>query len=254
MLKKIVIFSFLVVFLGSCTSSKNILYYQNIDSITLKSTTYETVLQPDDLLSIVVIGDDPEAVLPYNRPNMSLSSLQNTATITEQSPYTYLIDNENTINFLGIGKVKVGGLTKAAATQLLVNKLSAYLKNPTVDLRVLNFKISVQGEVLKPGTYSVKSERITILEALSLAGDLSIYAKRTKVLVLRENEGGKLVQRLDLTNADFINSPFYYLRQNDVVYVEPNQTRINSSIVGPNIGIALSGLSLLVTILALTIR
>ncbi len=123
-----------------------------------------------------------------------------------------------------------------------------------IDLKILNFKVTVQGEVIRPGTYPINSERVTVLEALSLAGDLTIYGKRNNILLLREVNGTKKVVRMDLTKADFINSPYYYLHQNDVLYVEPNKTKINSAVVGPNTGVILSAVSLLVTVIALTIR
>lgn len=253
MFKKLLFSLLLVLILTSCTSKKNLIYFQNIDSYKLNSNKYESVLQPDDLLTIVVRGETPESVVPFNMPNVSYNTSGENS-IEVQRLYTYLIDNEGNINFPSLGKVKVGGLTRSEAENLMVTKLSLYVTKPNVDLRILNYKISVQGEVNKPGTFPITSERITLLEAISLAGDLTVYGKRSNVLVLRENNGERSVQRVDLTKADFMNSPFYYLHQNDVVYVEPNKTKINSAVVGPNIGIVLSAVSLLVTILALTIK
>ena len=253
MLKKFLLFTLSIVFLVSCASKKDLVYYSNIDTISLNSTTYESVLQPDDLLVVLVKGENPEAVAAYNMPNISyVGSEERTAEV--QRLFTYLIASDNSINFPGIGKVTIGGLKRVDAEHLLEAKLSMYVKNPKIDMRILNYKVTVQGEVNKPGTFTVSSERVTLLEALSLAGDLTVYGKRTNILVLRENNGVKTVQRVDLTKADFINSPFYYLHQNDVVYVEPNKTKINGAVVGPNTGIILSGISLLVTILALTIK
>lgn len=253
MFRKTLLSLILILFLTSCTSKKNLIYFQNIDSYKLNSNKYESVLQPDDLLTIIVRGETPEAVAPYNMPNITyIGSDERTSEL--QKLFTYLIDNEGNINFPSIGKVKVGGLTRLEAENFLIQKLSLYITNPKIDVRILNYKISVQGEVNKPGTFPISSERITLLEAISLAGDLTVYGKRNNVLVLRENNGEKTVQRVDLTKADFMNSPYYYLHQNDVVYVEPNKTKINSAVVGPNIGIVLSGVSLLVTILALTIK
>lgn len=253
MLKKFIVLFILTIFLTSCTSKKNLIYFQNIDSFKLNSNKYESVLQQDDLLTIIVRGETPEAVAPYNMPNVTYPGTGESG-FEVQRLFTYLIDNDGTITFPSIGKVIVAGKTRSEAENLLVEKLSLYITNPKVDLRILNYKISVQGEVNKPGTFPITSERITLLEAISLAGDLTIYGKRDNVLVIRENNGEKSVQRIDLKKADFMNSPYYYLHQNDVVYVEPNRTKINSAVVGPNIGIVLSGVSLLVTILALTIK
>lgn len=239
--------------LTSCGSRKELVYYQDIDSFKINTSSYTSFLQPDDLLTIIVKGETPEAVAPYNMPNISYPGTEARA-FEVQRLFTYLIDSEGNINFPSLGKVKIGGLTRIDAENLLLQKLSLYVTNPKVDLRILNFKVSVQGEVTRPGTFPITSERITLLEAISLAGDLTVYGKRTNVLVIRENDGVKSVQRIDLTKSDFINSPYYYLRQNDVVYVEPNKTKVNASVVGPNIGVILSGVSLLVTILALTIK
>jgi polysaccharide export outer membrane protein len=137
---------------------------------------------------------------------------------------------------------------------LFKTKLKAYFTEPSVNLRILNYKITVQGEVARPGTFTSATERITLPEALSMAGDLTIFAKRDNILIIREIDGKKESHFVDITKADFINSPFYYLSQNDLIYVEPNKTRMNSSAVGPNISIILSSVSLLITIVALLIR
>jgi polysaccharide export outer membrane protein len=112
----------------------------------------------------------------------------------------------------------------------------------------------VQGEVNRPGTFPINSERVTLLEALSMAGDLTIYGKRDNILVIREENGVKSFQKVDITKGDFVNSPYYYLAQNDVIYVEPNKTRVNSSVIGPNITVGISALSLLITIIVLTTK
>lgn len=254
MLKKnIISFVVLLLLLNSCASRKDLVYYQDIDSVQMNNSTYQSLLQPDDLLTIIVRGENPEAVVAFNMPNISYNTNDQTG-IETQRLFTYLIDNENTINFPVIGKIKLGGLSRVDAEKALVKEISKYVINPKIDLRILNYKITVQGEVNKPGTFPVNSERITVLEAISLAGDLTVYGKRSNIMLLREENGTKKVVRMDLTKADFINSPYYYLRQNDVIYVEPNKTKINSAAVGPNTGIILSAVSLLVTVIALTIR
>ena len=129
-----------------------------------------------------------------------------------------------------------------------------HVSDAVINFRILNFKVTVLGEVQKPGTYSVASERITLLEAIGMSGDLTIYGNRTNVLLIREKNGTKTMERIDLTKSDFLNSSAYYLSQNDVVYVEPNKTRINSSAIGPNLTVGISALSLIVTIIALTVK
>lgn len=131
---------------------------------------------------------------------------------------------------------------------MLNEKLEPFITKPLVIIRILNFKVTVQGEVNVPGTFQIKSERVTLPEALSMAKDLTIYGKRDNILIIRESNGVKTHNFVDLTKADFINSEFYYLSQNDIIYVEPNKTRINSSVIGPNISVILTSLSLLLAI------
>ena len=153
-----------------------------------------------------------------------------------------------------IGKIKLGGLSRTEATFKMVSAISEYINNPTVNLRIVNYKVSVLGEVVTPNSYTIINERITILEALSLSGDLTIYGKRDNILVIREIEGVKTYNRVDITKASLLDSPFYYLAQNDVIYVEPNKTRMNSSKIGPDVGVLLSSISLLIAITVLLIR
>jgi len=212
------------------------------------SKSYEPKLQPDDLLSIVVSAENTEVTVPFNLPDILSGDADNIRL------KTYLIDNSGYIDFPVIGKIKLGGLTRTEANYKLVAAVSEYIRNPTINIRIVNYKIAVLGEVSKPGNYNVAGERLTILEALSLAGDLTIYGKRENILLIREIEGKKTYVRLDLTKADLLNSPYYYLAQNDVVFVEPNKTRLNSSKIGPDIGLIFSSISLLITITVLIIR
>ncbi len=254
--KKILILFFITSFfiLTSCASKKKIVYMQNADSSLGKSEKlFETKLQPDDLLLIHVSAKDLESAQPFNLEILMVPPAGSTGAGQRQQQL-YMIDNEGYIQFPVLGKLKIGGLTRAQAINLFTEKLNEYLQSPIVNLRIMNFKVSVLGEVHRPGTYNIPTERITLLDALSMASDLTIYGQRKNILVIREIEGKKTTQRVDLTSSDFINSDFYYLKQNDVVYVEPNKTRTNASAVGPNISIALSVVSLLVTIFALSIK
>lgn len=250
-LSKAVLF-FLAFFLFSCASRKDIVYYQGIDAMQSqeKVNTYGVKIQPDDLLMIVVAAEDPEIAIPFN-----LSSTSGSGTAGGgQSPQSYLVDNEGNINFPFLGKLKLSGLTRAEALKMLEEKISVYIKNPIITLRIMNFKVSVQGEVSATGVYPVTSDRVTLIEALSMAGDLTIYGKRDNILIIRESEGVKSYNRVDITNADFINSPFYYLAQNDVVYVEPNKSKIAGAAVGPSTSLIFSVTSLLITVIALILR
>ncbi|TRX15885.1 polysaccharide export protein [Flavobacterium franklandianum] len=239
--------------LTSCSSGAKITYLQNVDAKPSEEKTlkYEPVLQPDDLLSIIVSSQNPESTIPFNLP-----LIQGNYDIGKNQIgiKTYLIDNEGEIDFPVIGKVKLAGLVRSEANKKLKVLVSEYIKNPGINLRILNFKISVLGEVSRPGTFSIDTERITLLEALGKAGDLTIYGKRSDLLIIRENNGVKKYQRVDITKADFINSPFYYLSQNDVVVVNPNKTKINASVVGPNTTVILSSISILATIAVLLFR
>jgi polysaccharide export outer membrane protein len=167
---------------------------------------------------------------------------------------SYLIDQDGNIDLAGIGKIKLAGLTRIEAEAKIKELLEKQLVNPNVNLRVINFKVSVIGEVEHPGSVKVVGDRITILEALSMAGDMTIYGKRKEVVVIREDEGVRSINTVDITDSNIVNSPFYYLNHNDVVYVKPNKTKVNSSVIGPNLTVAISAVSLLVTIIALSTR
>jgi polysaccharide export outer membrane protein len=248
LLKKTIPFFFLVL-LFSCASRKDMIYYQDIDTLAAqeKSNSYEIKIQPDDLLMISVFAEDPEIAKAF-----SLNTSSET-TAGASAGSVYLVDANGFIDFPTLGKIKVSGLSRTEVLQLLDGKLSQYIKKPIVSLRITNFKVSVQGEVLAPGTFPVASERITLIEALTMAKDLTLYGKRNNILVIREIDGVKTFNRVDITSASFMNSPFYYLAQNDVVYVEPNQNKINGSAVGPSTGIIFSVISILVTLTTLII-
>lgn len=250
---KLLVFFGASLFLVSCASKKDVLYLQNIDQINNSegSLSYEPKLQNDDLLSIIVAADQPELTVPFNLPQIQGNYQINQ---NQDGIKTYLIDIDGNIVFPVIGKVKLAGLTRSQAVRMLEEKIKEYITNPSVNLRILNYKFSIIGEVNRPGTFKIESERVTLLEALSQAGDLTIYGNRSNILIIREVGGKKQYNRVDITKADFINSPFYYLVQNDVVVVEPNKTRVNSSVVGPNLNVTISAISLLTTILFIITR
>jgi len=242
-----------VLFLSSCGSRKDIVYLQDVenDATINQALSYEPVIKCDDMLSVIVAADQPDLTIPFNLPQIQGNYQVND---NQEGIKTYLVDAARYIDFPVIGKVKLAGLTRTQAKNELEVKIKEYIKEPSVNLRILNYKISVLGEVNKPNTYKIASERVTLLEAISLAGDMTIYGKRNNVLVIREVDGKKTFNRVDLTNKDFISSPFYYLNQNDVVMVEPNKTRINSSVIGPNVTVTISAISLLTTIAIILFR
>lgn len=235
----------------SCASKKDIVYYQNIDGINIQqnATSYEVKIQPDDLLMIIVSAEDPEIAIPFNLTINAISSAARPdAVSSQQTLQSYLVNKNGTIEFPVLGRLQVGGLTRSEVLQMLQDKIEKYIKNPIINMRIMNFKVSVQGEVNIPGTYNVTSERLTLIEAISMAKDLTIYGKRNNILVIREINGIKSYNRIDITKSDFINSQFYYLAQNDVVYVEPNRTKVNAAAVGPNTSVIISAISILISL------
>lgn len=241
----------------SCASRKDIVYYQNIDGMNAQqnANSYEVKIQPDDLLMIIVSAEDPEIAIPFNLTSVTIPNTANIqAAVGQQTLQSYLVDKDGNIEFPVLGKLQVGGLSRTEVLQLLKDKIAVYIKNPIINLRIINFKVSLQGEVNMPGTYSVPSERVTLIEALSMAKDLTIYGKRNNILVVREINGVKSYNRVDITKADFISSPFYYLAQNDVIYVEPNKTKVNAAAVGPNTSVIISAVSILISLSVLIFK
>ncbi len=246
-----------ILFLGSCTSPKKMVYFNTAEQITAADANknYTPVFHTDDFLAITVTGLDLEAVQPFNLPISNLQSVNNGYTQGTPSPHGYLIDTEGNIDFPVIGKLKLGGLSRSEAIEYLKKQLQVYVYNASVQIRILNFKVTVLGEVKNPGTFNIPNERITLLEAIGLAGDLNITAKRKNILVIRDIDGKKTETRIDLTSKTLFSSPVYYLNQNDVVYVEPNRAKINSSVVNAsNVGIVISIISLLTTMTVLLTR
>lgn len=261
MIKNLTAAVVLLLLLSACATREKLQYYQGIEQAVQQDTlTYNPTLKQDDLLLIIVSAQNPEAVRDFNLASYGVigdgsSSIARPDLAGTQLRYqSYLIDNQGNIQFPVLGTIKIGGLARHEAVNLLQEKIKQYVNNPIVTLRILNYKVTVQGDVARPGTFSTNTERITLPEALSMAGDLTITGRRDNILIIREIDGKKSYNYVDLTKADFINSPFYYLSQNDVVYVEPNKTKMNSSVVGPNISIILTSVSLLITIVALLIR
>jgi polysaccharide export outer membrane protein len=235
---------FLIPFVFSCTAKKDILYYQNIDSMEQsKLHNYEIKIQPDDLLIINITAGDPTITAPFNLNSTSMGSAGVQGGGGKSLVNNYLVDAEGYIDFPELGKLKLSGLTRSEVLALLTKKLSAYIKNPIITLRLENFKVVVQGEVASPGVYQVSSDRLTLIEALTMAGDLKLTASRDTILVIRDIDGVKSYHRVDVTKADFINSPYYYMAQNDVVYVAPKYRTVS-----PNLTLVTTFTSIALTI------
>lgn len=250
---KYVFFFVLSLLLSSCVMNKKIVYFQNETKLDVSAiNSYNPIFRADDLISIFVYAGDKESVMPFNINSTNLITNNAGYTTGAPAPQSYLIDKEGNIDFPVIGKIKIGGLLRSEAIELLRTKIKEFVAEPTIHIKIVNFKITVLGEVVKPGVYTIPNERLTLLEAIGLAGDLTITGVRNNILVLREVDGKKVEYRVDITNSDFVNSPVYYLNQNDVVYIEPNRSRINSSSINPSLAsIVISSVSLLVTTIVL---
>lgn len=237
---------------SSCDNRKKLLYFQGTISNNELNRTFTPVFKIDDILSIVITGLDADAVKPFNLPVTNINTNVGGYNSGTPSPPGYLIDSDGNVDFPVIGKIKLAGLTRNEAIDLLKNQLKPYLSNPNIQMRILNFKVTVLGEVRNPGTFTIPNERITLLEALGVAGDLLITGVRNNILVIRDVEGKKTGFRVDLTSQTFFASPVYYLNQNDLVYVEPNKAKANSAIVNPsNISLIISVVSIFITIAVL---
>ena len=238
-------------FLTSCSTKKEVVYFQNAkDFETLVNTdTFTPKFKINDIVSIFVSVYDEtgRSVRPFN--------LIKGAEMSSNSTYIdYLVDVEGNIDYPVLGKIKLLGLTVEEAKKSIKEKLSDYLKDPIVNIRIENFRISVLGEVRSPGSYTVSGERITLMEALGLAGDLTIKGKRDNVMVIRDFNGTKTITRVDLTSKEVFNSPVYFLTQNDVVYVEQNKSAITGASGDARIGTILSISSFLLGIAVLITR
>lgn len=254
MIKRIIFFLAYAILLVSCASKEKILYLQGNITAEGDALAYQNTLQPDDAIFITVTAEEPELAAPYNMLYVTMSSSELKNIPSNENLTTYLIDQEGYISFPVLGKIKLSGLTRIEAENKIKSLLEKHIINPGVIIRTANFKVSVLGEVSRPGTHVVNGDRITFFEALSAAGDMTIYGLRKEVTIIREKDGVKSIAEVDLTSPDFIKSEYYYLAHNDVIYVKPNKTKVNSSVVGPNIALGLSAISLLVTIIALSTR
>jgi polysaccharide export outer membrane protein len=253
-LLKIISLGFFI-FLFSCKSREKLVYFQNHKEVENETSGYTPVLEVDDFLSVVVTSLDLETVEVFNTTSVNAPMGQNGYTQGAPAPIGYLVDSDGNINLPVIGLFHIAGLNRKEAILQLQDTLSTYAKDPIVQIQILNYKVTVIGDVVRPGTYNIPNERITILEALGLAGDLKMTGKRQNVLVIREENGKKLEYRVDLTSGDVFSSPVYYLKQNDVVYVEPNFRALSeASFIRSASGVFISTTSLIITIITLLTR
>jgi len=243
--------------MGSCGSTKDVAYFQNSKEVDLSNSQflYDARIMPKDQLTITVSTVDQDAAVPFNLTVPTPYTAQSRNSYSQAMLQMYLVDNDGNVNFPIVGTLHLGGLTKAEAEHLIQEKIRPYMsdaQNPIVTVRMPGYQITVMGEVTRPGTFTVSREKITILEALAQAGDLTIYGVRNNVKLIREDAmGRKAIYEMNLNDANIINSPYYYLQQNDVVYVTPNKVKAQNSSVGSMTTLWFSATSILISLTSL---
>lgn len=246
-----------VILFSACNSTKEVVYLQDV--VPLKQhdieRKYEVFIHEDDLLSIMVNSKDPELALPFNMPLVTYQI--GSESPGQQRVLGYLVDTNGDIDFPILGKIHVAGLSRLELRDLIKEKLISgdYIKDPVVTVQFLNYKVSVMGEVARPGSFTITGDRITLLEALSMAGDLTIYGRRDRVAVIREENGKRTILFHDLRSSEIFTSPCYYLQQNDIVYVEPNKAKAGQRDINQNnsVSVWLSAVSVLAAVASLLV-
>lgn len=249
-----------IILFASCQSYKKVPYLQNSDVVeqaTQQESLYDAKIMPKDLLTIVVSCTSPELAIPFNLTVASPISISTSKLTTTTQPILqqYLVSNEGTIDFPVLGELKLGGLTKKEAEQMIVGKLKPYIKEiPIVTVRMVNYKISVIGEVARPGTFTISNEKVNLLEALAMAGDMTVWGLRDNVKLIREGaDGRQQIVTLDLNKTETILSPYYWLQQNDIIYVTPNKAKARNSDIGNSTSLWFSATSILVSLASLLV-
>ena len=243
---------------AGCVSPKRIVYFQDKSGVRTTIQTAEAYtprIKPGDVLAIQVSSLNPEATAFFNPylPMIPANGRTQQSTNTNGLPEMagYLVGSAGEIELPLVGQIKVGDLTVTESSALIKQKLKPFLKEPTVSVRNQNFRVSVLGEVARPALFTIPNDQITLIEALSLAGDATIYGRRDNVLIVREENGKKNFARVDLTQRDLFRSPYYYLHPNDVVYVEPNKAKVANAdrfyLIVPTVLSTLSFIAILLT-------
>ena len=222
----------LTVLVSSCGTTQNVVYFSDLDSTKVKEVPIaafkEPLIQTDDILSITIQTLDISASNTMSQTSASSSgsgTSEKNSSPEAAAVSGFLVDKDGNVEIPILGVLKLAGLTTTQAKELIRKKASQYYKDPTIQVRFANYKITILGEVSRPSTYTMPNEKVTILDAISLAGDLTIYGKRENVLLMRDNGDKKEIVRLNLNSSNTISSPYYYLKQNDVVYVEPSKAK-----------------------------
>lgn len=245
-----------VLLMFSCRTYDKVVYFQNdIPSGEPVRITNTVKIQAGDFLSIVVFAEDIESAKQFNFQTDLVSVGGQVGGYTQGAPAIvgYSVSTDGYVNLPVIGEVMLEGLTVEEARIRLTSNYANYLLNPVVNIQIKNFLVTILGDVKTPGTYQVPNERMTIIQALGLAGDLNITANRKNLLLIRETNGIKTTYRVDMTKSDFLFSPVFYLKQNDILYIEPNITkRVQNTILSSNLtGVIISAISISISIFAL---
>ena len=234
-----------LVLVMSCASKKDVYYFQDIDQIAIENKFSLINIQPGDILDIQIKAMNPESVMVFQRQvNSGIQQQELQNRIIDG----YVVGDDGAINMPLLGSISTSNKTPQNFANDIQEALSSFIINPSVNVRILNFRVSVLGEVNRPGTYTLLEERFTIPQALGLAGDLTINGNRNNVLIIRNENGKKTNYNIDLTKSEFMKSPFYFLKQNDIVYVPPNAARVKSSGLVGNTSTLVSILSLAVSL------
>ena len=250
----------IVLLLDACSSAKQVAYFQNIDSTSLTASKglYDARIMPKDLLTITVVTSDPSTSKPFNLSIQNTLGTDGRLGGTTGSLLQYLVNNDGDIDFPVVGTVHVAGLTKDQCEDLIKSKVKPYLaesENPVVTVSMSSYRVTVAGEVTSPKVVPVSTEKMSVLEALAQAGDLTIYGRRDNVLLIRENaDGQKEAHRLNLNDANIINSPYYYVQQNDYIYVEPNSVKAKNSAIGQSTTLWFSFVSIMTSVASLLVN
>lgn len=253
---RIVLILLSILVITSCVSRKDVVYFQDMENLnsSVDEARSQLKIQTNDLLTITVSAAELEAVQPFNLPVISAPRLGEGSISGNLQMQTYLVDSDGNIEFPVLGSVHVAGLTRQELTSKMEVKVSDYVQNPIINIKITNFQVTILGEVQQPGTFTIPDERISLTKALGLAGDLTIYGRRDNVLVIRETDDSKRYEYLNLTESEVLNSPFYYLKQNDVVYVEPNAAQIQGASYNRNASVYISIASVLISLIIVIIR
>lgn len=251
-MNKIILLLLVSTSLFSCATKKEILYFQDSENLNLKEIdrAFEPIIEPNDILYITVSSIDADVTKPFKRNSGSEGASAGSNSLELQG---YLVDSKGEIRFPVLGSIPVMGKTRGTLEQELKASLSEYITDVVVDVRIINFKVTVIGEVENPGVFRIEDERVTLPEALALAGDFSIDGKRTDVTIIREEDGVRKVARIDYTATELFNGPYYYLKQNDLVYVEPSLKGVKKSGFIPDVPALLSLFTIILsTVIILT--